>query len=101
MDNYHTITPEARRNAFIALEEHPGWKLYCARQAEIVASQIDARIFDPKTTDEERRTLVEARPLLMGANAPEQVRKGMVTICETQMKQEQQKAERANATANG
>lgn len=95
MANFHTITPEARLSALLGLESHPGWPLFCERMKDIVANQIDAKIFDVNTSDEERRTLVAARPLLIGPNAPEQVRKALAAVCESEIRHAKQRAERA------
>lgn len=80
--------PLQARSAKLALDSlggHPGWPLYCARFEEIRAKEIDAKIFDLATSDEDRRTLVSARKLLSESYAPEKMRTYMLTALKTEI----------------
>lgn len=88
MDSFHTLTPQAQNEALHLLENHPGWRLYCARFDELVRKEVDEKIFDTKTSDEDRRTLVAARQLLVNSRAPEQQRKAMITATESAIARE-------------
>jgi hypothetical protein len=77
--------PNSRALALNALGSHPAWPLYIARFNEVVANEIDAVIFDPKTTDEIRRSLVLARKLLVTGYTPEKMRQSMLVVAETQI----------------
>jgi hypothetical protein len=70
--------PQSSKNALESLAGQPGWQLYCERVSDIVAREIDAKIFDRKTSDQERRDLVNARALLVESYSPEKIRQGMV-----------------------
>jgi hypothetical protein len=88
MDNFHTLTAQAQNEALHLLEGHPGWRLYCDRFDEIVRKEVDEKIFDTLTSDEDRRTLVAARKLLTESRAPEKMRKAMITATEIAMARE-------------
>ncbi len=83
-DNTQT-NPKSRMLALQSLEGHPGWPVYCARVAERVKKQIDDKVFDPKTSDEDRRTLVGARKLLMDEFTPEKMRQSMIAQAKTEV----------------
>lgn len=74
--------PSIRALALNSLGANPGWAVYCARFDDLVAKRINAVIFDTKTTDEERRTLVAARALLTDSYAPEKMRMAMIVVAE-------------------
>jgi hypothetical protein len=83
--------PRAPRSAKLALDSlggHPGWPIYCERFDQIVQREIDAKIFDPKSTDEERRTLVAARILLVGTYLPSKMRESMLAALRTEIQRE-------------
>lgn len=88
MSEFHTLTPNAQRDALHSLEGHPGWKLYLARFDEIVRKEIEEKIFSVETSEEERRIFVHARRLLVNSYAPESMRRGMITACNTQIERE-------------
>lgn len=62
------------------LAGQPGWQLYCQRVQQIVAMEIDAKVFDESTTDEERRALVKARNLFIKQYSPERIRESLVAL---------------------
>lgn len=74
--------PELLALALNSLPGNSGWQVYCERFNEIVAHEIDKKIFDPETPDEECRVLRRARKLLVDNYAPEKVRTAMVAVME-------------------
>ncbi len=79
------IHPTSAKNALDSLAAHPGWELYKARVDELVRNDIEAKIFDPKTPDQERRDLVNARLLLVNAYAPERIRQALYAKFNTEV----------------
>lgn len=79
------IHPTAAKNALDSLAAHPGWELYKARVDELVKLEIEAKIFDPKTSDQERRDLVNARLLLVNGYAPEKIRQSLYAKFKTEV----------------
>ena len=77
--------PRSTKYALEALGGHPGWQMFCARSMEMVRLQMDAKIFDPATSDEERRSLVLARRLHVDQFTPEKLRESMLTQARTEI----------------
>lgn len=71
--------PRSRELALSSLRLNPGWSVYCDRFAKILETQIEAKVWDLKTSDEERRALVAARKLLTDSHAPEKLIESMIT----------------------
>ena len=81
-------TPRNPRSDKLALDSlggHPGWPLYCDRFNLILQKDIEARIFDPKTSDEECRTLRAARKMLVDSYSPDKMRESMLTALRTEI----------------
>lgn len=85
MSDTDLTNPKSRELALLALGSTPGWPIYCARFGEIIAKEIDAKIFDLKTTDEDRRTLVAARELLTTRYTPEKIRETMLSVARNEV----------------
>ncbi len=81
------LPPESIVLSLQSLNGNSGWKAYCDRVQEVLEKEIDAKIFDPATPDDECRVLRRARKLLVDSYAPEKMRQGMVTVLETQIRQ--------------
>lgn len=85
MPDSQRIDPRSAKLALDSLGGNPGWPIYCDRFEEIVRKQIEAKIFDLKTSDEERRTLVAARQLLVENYTPEKMRESMLAAARTEI----------------
>ena len=70
--------PRSRELALSSLRVTPGWSVYCERFAKILETQIDEKIWDLKTSDEDCMTLRAARKLLTDAHAPEKMLESMI-----------------------
>lgn len=68
-----------------SLQSSQAFALYCERFSEIVAREIDAKIFETETTDEQCRILREARKLLSGAYTPEKQLGSMAAALESEV----------------
>lgn len=89
------LTPGERVRLLVALETHPGFHLYCARHAEMLTQEIEARIFDPATTDGECRILRETRKRLVEQYTPSKIIEKLVAATENEDKRAREEAERA------
>jgi hypothetical protein len=85
MEDNTLTNPKSRQMSLQSLGGHPGWPVYCARFSEIIQKQIEAKIFDTKTPDDERRTLVAARKMLTEAYTPDKMRESMIAQATTEV----------------
>jgi len=72
------VHPVTAKNALESLAGQTGWDMYCARVDELVEIEINAKIFDSRTSDQERRDLVNARLLLVRHYSPERIRQSLM-----------------------
>lgn len=65
-----------------SLEANAGFIFYCEQLAEKMTREIDAKVWDTKTTDEEARILRETRKRLTGGFSPEKIVKSLIAAAE-------------------
>lgn len=80
-------SPKQRALALQSLTLNPGWQFYVARHEAIVKQQLEAKVWDMATTDEERRVLVAARKLLVESYAPGKLVEAALTQALTEARQ--------------
>jgi hypothetical protein len=97
-DNTQT-NPKSRLMALNALESSPGWPVFCERVSQIVAVEIDVKVWDIKTTDEERRNLVNARKLLTESFSPQKMLGSMQAAARTEVERVEQARVRQQKSA--
>ena len=78
-ENPNPVHPRNRELALSSLRLNPGWQVYCDRFAKVLENEIEAKVWDLKTSDEDRKTLVAARKLLVDSYAPEKMIEAMIT----------------------
>jgi len=83
-DNTQT-NPKSRLLALRGLGGTTGWPIYCNRFLEVIRMQIEDKIFDPKTSHEERATLVNARKVLTEGFTPEKMLQSMIVQAENEL----------------
>lgn len=86
MEDNTLTNPKSRQMALNAIGSHPGWPIYCDRFEQLIKANIDAKIFDLKTSDEDRRTLVAARELLATNYTPEKIRQSLLVVAESDVR---------------
>lgn len=79
--------PQQRALALQSLTLNPGWQFYVARHEAIVKQQLEAKVWDTATTDEERRVLVAARKLLVDSFSPGKLVEAALTQALTEARQ--------------
>lgn len=89
------LSAQSRHIALRALEHNDAFAIYCERHADIVSKQIEAKIFDLATTDEECRVLRQARKLLAENYAPGKMLQSMLVQAKTEAEREVREREKA------
>jgi hypothetical protein len=92
MDTNLLTNPKGREMVLNALEHNDAWKLFCERHKEVVKTVIEAKIFDPKTSAEEREKLVNARLVLVESYTPEKILGSMQVQARTEVNRMEREA---------
>ena len=92
------IGPRDRLQLLAALEAHPGFHLFCERQATMIEQDIEAKIFDPATPDDECRVLRQTRRRLVESFTPEKILRNLYVATESEVKRQEDELERARKT---
>ncbi|HEX2099181.1 MAG TPA: hypothetical protein VHF69_00875 [Candidatus Synoicihabitans sp.] len=84
-----------RVRLLLALETHPGFHFFVERHAQILAQDIDAAIFDTKTSDEDCRLLREVRKRMVDQYAPEKILQKLIVSTQGERDRAADAADRA------
>lgn len=71
-----------------SLEIHPAFVFYCEQLAEKTRKEIEAKVWDTKTPDEEARILRETRKRLTEGFSPEKIVKSLLAAAEQEAERE-------------
>lgn len=93
--------PKSRALALESLITSPGWPVYCSRFDAIVKEELEAKIFDSKTSPEEREKMVKAREFLVKDYTPGKMAERILGVARREAEFAEQKAKAGNATATG
>lgn len=67
---------------------HPGFIFFCQRWDEKISKEIDARVWDTETSNEEARVLRETRKRLRDGFSPDKILMTLISSCETEVERE-------------
>lgn len=81
--------PASQRELMLSNMAHsPAFALFCARWDEIVRVEVEAKIFDPETSDATTRELKLVRGQLTGARHPRKIVEAMLRAVKTEKTQQ-------------
>jgi hypothetical protein len=87
MDDLYQIPAEQRKLMLENMVNGPAFALFCDAWDEHVRTQIDAKIFDPTTSDAMTRELRILRGQLTGTRHPRKVVETLIRVVGTETRQ--------------
>lgn len=89
MTEYQRYTARDRKMMLEGLANSAGFQILCERWHDKVARDLDAKIFDVKTSDTEARILRETRARLMDAYQPKKLIESLIAQAKTEAAREE------------